>query len=67
MTWRVVTNKDRKFGAEPHYWRTSGPDGQHVLFTMNELKKATERAKANPEDVVQQKPAAAKPWYRMWW
>lgn len=52
-----VENSDRKFGANSHYIFTflEDSDGENetpYLFTENQLKRARERAKINPEDLL---------------
>ena len=51
-----VRNKGRKFGANLRYFnvRLELPDGREViaLFTRHQMKVALDRAKKNPEDLV---------------
>ena len=50
-----VTNTKRKFAAAEEYshLRVQLPDGEevHLLLTDNELKRALDRSKKNPEDL----------------
>ncbi|MEW6488624.1 MAG: hypothetical protein AB1578_12030 [Thermodesulfobacteriota bacterium] len=70
MTWRLVPNRDRRFGSARHYWWVVGPRGRHLLLTSAEVERAAVRAGANPEDLH---PASARPapprvpwWRRLW-
>jgi len=54
-----VENKDRKFGSANDYqlvWveDENGKCEEPLLFTANDIDKARERAKNNPEDVKEQ-------------
>jgi hypothetical protein len=54
----VVENTDRKFGSAPFYVAVQvenedGQDERCILFTIDEIKKAEERAKRNPEDLTE--------------
>jgi hypothetical protein len=66
MSWRLVSNQDRRFGAAPCYWRVPGPGGKHLLFTRAEVERAGVRAAANPEDLPPPKPARPPWWDRLW-
>lgn len=52
---KPVKNKDRKFGADPYYYRALVRDAdgvyRHALFTGNDVQNAITRAKKNPEDL----------------
>jgi hypothetical protein len=52
-----VENKDRKFGSATSYIavQVEDEDGSNercILFTQDEINKACERAKKNPEDLT---------------
>jgi hypothetical protein len=51
-----VTNKGRKFGSALKYFyvRLQSPNGEEkeYLFTENEVLKAEQRARINPEDLL---------------
>jgi hypothetical protein len=53
----VVENKDRKFGSSDLYIaiQVEDADGRNercILFTIDEIRKAEDRAKKNPEDLT---------------
>ena len=53
-----VDNKDRKFGSAESYIAVqvedeNGSNERCILFTVDEIKKAHERAKKNPEDLTE--------------
>lgn len=54
----TVDNKDRKFGSALSYIavQVEDEDGSNercILFTEDEINKAQERAKKNPEDLTE--------------
>ena len=54
---QYVENKDRTFGSAPGYIavqveNSNGKNERCLLFTDDEIKKAEERAKRNPEDLT---------------
>lgn len=52
-TRECVANKDRKFGADPHYYPARvrmAFTTKRALFTEEQLLTAVARAAANPED-----------------
>lgn len=49
---RKVPNTDRKFGASSEYVHLRTENGEDFLFTVNQMRTASRRAKKNPEDVV---------------
>jgi hypothetical protein len=51
MTMKRVVNKDRKSGANSHYWLVE-TDAGPLLFTDHQIRVAWERAQKNPEDVL---------------
>ena len=53
------TNKNREFGSAPEYYYAK-VNGKHALFTESQIAVATERAKANPEDIP-------SPLQVLWW
>jgi len=59
----TVKNKNRAFGSAPTYkpiWVDDEDGNQECLmFTLNQISEARERAKKNPEDVP------AKPLFRL--
>ena len=59
--WKLVENKDRRFGSATHYLQVGGPGGQPLLFTYGEVLRAEQRARGNPEDVGQR---VGKSWWR---
>jgi hypothetical protein len=51
---KMVANTNRKFGADPHYWKVkfiTNTSDDYLLFTEEEIKIAFDRAKKNPEDL----------------
>ena len=49
-----VSNKERKFGANDHYWHvklTYKGEEQEFMLTDSDLDKAKTRAGKNPEDI----------------
>lgn len=53
-----VENKDRKFGSAESYIAVQvedadGTNERCILFTQDEINKAYERAKKNPEDLTE--------------
>jgi len=57
-TSECVSNRKRRFGADPHYYPARVEfafTSQRALFTEEQLLAAIERAKANAEDWPQVK------------
>ena len=57
--FRKLENKDRKFGANDHYYGVKYTDHhsqvQYLLMTEKELERVRYRPKTNPEDVAANK------------
>ncbi|MDB4396027.1 hypothetical protein N9Z65_00260 [bacterium] len=48
---KLVNNKKSRTSASKQYFQVYSETGEAYLFTTNELDKASQRAKKNPEDV----------------
>jgi len=48
---QLIKNKKLRTSSSKYYFQVYSESGEVYLFTENDLKKAAERAKKNPEDV----------------